>query len=152
MNWKTGIIFSIILCVLTVIVCIVIADELIGVEGTVGEAGINPDGEMEYVLNSNPAGGIICFAGLVLLPILFIRKLRVRYTLVNLPLYIAAWCFLDAIFGSSPKHGILSNVILIHGGILSAVLTAVVFWGVQAIVILAARGIVYLTSQRTKTE
>lgn len=155
MSWKSGIVISIILCILTVIVCIVIADEVIGIEGTVGNAEVTPDGSTEFTLNSgDPAGRIVFWCGLLILPLLFVRRLKVRYTLINFPLYFAAWYLLDAIFGNGAQHGILSNHMteLIHSDIFSAASTAVMLWGVQAIEIFIVSVLCSLIKKTKKSD
>jgi len=84
--------WTIVYGLLTVIVCLLIADGLIGVEGTIENYRELPDGSYEYMLNVTNRTGLIVFnVGLFLLPILFAAKVRPFYTFIHLPMFIAAW-------------------------------------------------------------
>ena len=104
-------------------------------------------------LNQPPAGtrlgAVLFWAGLVGLPLVFWRRVRWRYTVVDLPLYFLLYFPIDLAFGPAHTHTVLSG----HGFIafpaaLRAALTAAVFWGVQSLVYLAANAAARLLRRR----
>lgn len=102
--------FALLLGLCTVIVCLAIADGMIGVEGTIHDYTENEYGEISFTLHvKDPTGRIIFWAGLLLLPVLFARRVTAGSTWVNLPLYLLAWYLLSAIFGSHPNHRYLAH-------------------------------------------
>lgn len=78
---KQGYLYALIIGTLTVLVCMVIADGLIGIEGTMHDYKEFADGTHEFMLKvSDPAGRIIFRAGLLTIPVLFSGKTKVKYT------------------------------------------------------------------------
>lgn len=136
---RQGYVYAIIMGLLTVLVCMVIADGLIGIEGTIRDYKEFEDGYHEFTLKvSDPTGRYIFWIGLLSIPVLFSWKTKVRYTWVNLPLYFVAWYLCSWIFGESVKHRYLAHpaqgFISIGEGFTS-LWTTLLFWIVQAIVL-----------------
>lgn len=136
---KQGYIYAIILGLLTILVCLVIADGCVGIAGTIRDYKEFADGHHEFTLvTSNPTGRIIFWMGLLVLPLLFSGKTKVRYTWVNLPLYLAAWYVCLWIFGESVKHRYLAHPaqgFISFGDGFVSIGTTLLLWFVQAIVL-----------------
>lgn len=136
---KQGYIYALIIGMLTVLVCMVIADGFIGIEGTIHDYIEYADGHHEFALKvSDPTGRIIFWVGILGIPVLFSRKTKVRYTWVNLPLYLAAWYICSWVFGESVKHRYLAHPaqgFISFGNGFTSVTTTLLFWIVQAIVV-----------------
>lgn len=122
---KKIIINTIIMCVLTMFLCLYIADDILG-------------------LNQPPAKGhisvcanIIFWGSLLGVPLLFHKQIQWKYTVINLLLYFVLYFPLYEICGLKLTHAFLQR-----GGFLefpplwSAILVAVLFWGAQSIVLL----------------
>ena len=137
---KQGYLYAFIIGILTVLVCMVVADGLIGIEGTIHDYIEYPDGHHEFALKvSDPTGRIIFWSGLLAIPVLFSLKTKVRYTWINLPLYMAAWYICYFIFGESVKHCYLAHPaqgFISFGNEFTSVTTTLMFWIVQAMVLL----------------
>ncbi len=75
---------------LTVIICLAVADGMIGVAGTIGECEYNEQGELvSFALHvKDPTGRIIFWCGLLILPVLFSCAVHPRHTWIHLPLYL----------------------------------------------------------------
>ncbi|MBO5176695.1 MAG: hypothetical protein J6K15_09365 [Lachnospiraceae bacterium] len=142
---KQGYLYALIIGLLTVLVCMVIADGFVGIAGTIHDYKEFADGTHEFMLKvSDPTGRIIFWGGLLAIPMLFSLNTKVRYTWVNLPLYFVAWysCFL--IFGESVKHRYLAHPaqgFISFGNEFNSITTTLLFWIVQALVLLAARSL-----------
>ncbi len=81
-----GYIYATIMGVLTAIICLAIADGCIGVAGTIKDFEDLGNGYHTFTLStSNPTGRYIFWIGLLGLPVLFARKVKVKYTWANLP-------------------------------------------------------------------
>lgn len=107
---KKSYLLSLLLGLLTVIVCLAIADGMIGVIGTIGDYTEDEFGNVEFTLHvKDPTGRIIFGAGLILLPLIFGWFISPKHTWVNLPLYLLAWYILSAIFGSQVNHRFLAH-------------------------------------------
>ena len=147
MNKTQSYLFAFLLGLLTVIVCLAIGDGLIGVAGTLGECIYDESGEMiEYTVHvKDPTGKNIFWSGLLLFPVILAYWIRPRHTWINLPLFVAAWYVLSAIFGSHGNHYYLAHPA--RGFIslfdeLDPFMVAVFMWLTQLIVLLMVRGIV----------
>lgn len=153
---KQGYLYAVILGLLTVLVCMVIADGFIGIEGTIHDYIEYEDGTHEFMLKvSDPTGRIIFWTGLLFLPVLFSLKTKVNYTWINLPLYMAAWYICYAIFGESVKHRYLAHPaqgFISFGNEFTSVITTLFFWIVQALVLLAVHFINYIISKFVKRQ
>ncbi|MBE6568809.1 MAG: hypothetical protein E7658_01155 [Ruminococcaceae bacterium] len=141
--------FSFLLGLLTVIVCLALADGLIGVAGTIGDCIYDDAGELiEYTLHvKDHTGKIIFWVGLLLLPVIFACWIHPGHTWVNLPLFVLAWYVLSAIFGSHANHYYLAHpprgfIALFEE--FSPFLVAIRLWLIQLIVLLIVRGILKL--------
>lgn len=83
----------------------IIADGFVGIAGTIQDYKEYEDGTHEFTLKvSDLTGRIIFWIGILAIPLLFSLKTKVRYTWINLPLYLAAWYICSWIFGESVKH------------------------------------------------
>ena len=145
---KQGYLFAFIIGLLTVLVCMVVADGLIGIEGTIHDYIEYPDGHHEFSLKvSDPTGRIIFRLGLFCIPVLFAWKTKVKYTWINLPLYMAAWYICYFIFGESVKHRYLAHPaqgFISFGNEFTSVTTTLLFWIVQAIVLLIVHFLLFI--------
>ena len=149
MSSSKSYLFAFILGLLTVIICLAIADGLIGVAGTLGECIYDESGELiEYTLHiKDPTGKIIFWGGLLLLPVILAYWIRPRHTFINLPLFVLSWYVLSAVFGSHANHYFLSHP---ARGFISffeefdPFVVAVFLWLPQFIVLLFVRVIIHL--------
>ena len=149
MNKTKSYLFSFLLGILTVIICLAIGDGLIGVAGTLGECVYDESGELiEYALHvKDPTGKIVFGSGLLLLPVILSYWIRPRHTWINLPLFVLSWYILSAIFGSHANHYFLAHP---ARGFISffeefdPFIVAVFMWLTQLIVLLVVRGIIKL--------
>ena len=149
MNKTKSYLFSFLLGILTVIICLAIGDGLIGVAGTLGECVYDESGELiEYALHvKDPTGRIIFWSGLLLLPMILAYLIRPRHTWINLPLFVLSWYILSAIFGSHANHYFLAHP---ARGFISffeefdPFIVAIFMWLTQLIVLLVVRGIIKL--------
>jgi len=158
MNKTKSYLFSFLLGILTVIICLAIGDGLIGVAGTLGECVYDESGELiEYALHvKDPTGRIIFWSGLLLLPMILAYLIRPRHTWINLPLFVLSWYILSAIFGSHANHYFLAHP---ARGFISffeefdPFIVAVFMWLTQLIVLLVVKGIIKLIRKiRTRKE
>ena len=136
-----GYTYATIMGLLTSIICLAIADGCIGVAGTIKDFEELGNRYHTFTLStSDPTGRYIFWIGLLGLPVLFARKAKVKYTWVNLPIYLLAWYVCSGIFGESPKHRYLAHPargwITIGEG-LEPFSVMVMMWLVQAIVLWA---------------
>ena len=149
MNKTKSYLFSFLLGILTVIICLAIGDGLIGVAGTLGGCVYDESGELiEYALHvKDPTGRIIFWSGLLLLPMILAYLIRPRHTWINLPLFVLSWYILSAIFGSHANHYFLAHP---ARGFISffeefdPFIVAVFMWLTQLIVLLVVKGIIKL--------
>lgn len=145
---KRSYLLSTLLGLLTVIVCLAIADGMIGVEGTIGEYQEDEFGNVEFTLHvKDPTGRIIFWSGLLLLPLIFGWFISPGHTWVNLPLYLIAWYVLSAIFGSQVNHRFLahpSRGFIDFFSELDPFFTTLHLWIIQLIILLAVKGLQYL--------
>ena len=149
MNKTKSYLFSFLLGILTVIICLAIGDGLIGVAGTLGECVYDESGELiEYALHvKDPTGRIIFWSGLLLLPMILAYLIRPRHTWINLPMFVLSWYILSAIFGSHANHYFLAHP---ARGFVSffeefdPFIVAVFMWLTQLIVLLVVKGIIKL--------
>jgi len=147
MNRSKSYLSAFLLGLLTVIICLVIGDGLIGVAGTLGECIYDESGELiEYTLHiKDPTGKIIFWSGLLLLPVIPAYRIRPRHTWINLPLFVVAWYILSAVFGSHANHYFLAHP---ARGFISffeefdPFIVAVFMWLTQLIELLVIRGII----------
>lgn len=126
--------------ILTVIICMAVADGLIGIRGTVQNYVDLGNGYHSFDLAINdPTGKYVFWAGIIGIPILFSRKVRIKSTWINMPLFFVAWYVCTWIFGESPKHRYLghpsSGWISIGEG-LEPVGVMILFWLIQVLVLL----------------
>ena len=158
MNKTKSYLFSFLLGILTVIICLAIGDGLIGVAGTLGECVYDESGELiEYALHvKDPTGRIIFWSGLLLLPMILAYLIRPRHTWINLPLFVLSWYILSAIFGSHANHYFFAHP---ARGFISffeefdPFIVAVFMWLTQLIVLLVVKGIIKLIRKiRTRKE
>ena len=136
-----GYVYAVVMGLLTTIICLVIADGLIGVAGTIQDFEDLGNGYHTFTLStSDPTGRYIFWIGLIGLPVLFASKAKVKYTWVNLPIYLLAWYICSGIFGESPNHQYLAHPArgwLTIGEGLDPFSVMIMLWLVQAIVLWA---------------
>ncbi len=136
---KQGYVYAFIVGLLTVLVCMVVADGFIGIAGTIHDYKEFEDGHHEFTLKvSDPTGRIIFWIGILVIPMLFSLKTKVRYTWINLPLYLTAWYLCSWIFGESVKHQYLAHPargFISFGDEFVSVGTTLLFWVLQATVL-----------------
>ncbi len=153
---KQGYTYAVIMGLLTVFVCMVIADGFVGIAGTIHDYKELADGTHEFMLKvSDPTGRIIFRIGLLVIPVLFSLKTKVRYTWVNLPLYLVAWYICFWIFGESVKHQYLAHPaqgFISFGNEITSVTTTLLFWTVQAMVLLVARSLWFIIRKFVKKQ
>ena len=151
---KQGYVWAAIMGLLTILVCMVIADGMIGIEGTIHDYKELEDGTHEFMLKvSNPIGRIIFRFGLFGIPVLFALKTKVKYTWINLPLYMAAWYICYFVFGESVKHRYLAHPaqgFISFGNEFTSVTTTLLFWIVQAIVLLVVQFLCFIIRKFVK--
>ena len=133
--------YATVMGLLTAIICLAIADGCIGVAGTIKDFESLGNGYHTFALStSDPTGRYIFWIGLLVLPVLFARKVKVKYTWGNLPIYLLAWYTCSGIFGESPKHQYLAHPArgwLTIGEGLEPFSVMLMLWLVQAIVLWA---------------
>ena len=149
MNKTQSYLFAFVLGLLSVIVCLAVGDGLFGVAGTLGDCIYDESGELiEYTVHvKEHTGKIIFWSGLLLFPVILAYWIRPRHTWINLPLLVAAWYVLSAIFGSHGNHYYLAHPA--RGFIslfdeLDPFFVAVFMWLTQLIVLLVVRLIIKL--------
>ena len=155
MNKTKSYLFAFVLGLLTVIVCLAIGDGIFGVAGTLGDCIYDESGELiEYTVHVRDyTGKIIFWSGLLLFPVILAYWIRPRHTWINLPLFVAAWNVLSAIFGSHGNHYYLAHPA--RGFIslfdeLDPFFVAVFLWLTQLIVLLAVRGVIGIIRMITR--
>lgn len=126
--------------ILTVIICMAVADGFIGIRGTVQNYVDLGNGYHSFDLAINDlTGRYVFWAGIIGIPILFFGKVRIKSTWINMPLFFVAWYVCTWIFGESPKHRYLghpsSGWISIGEG-LEPVGVMRLFWLIQVLVLL----------------
>ena len=140
-NKVQGYTYAVIMGILTAIICLAIADGLIGVAGTIKDFKDLGNGYHEFTLStSDPTGRYIFWIGLLGLPVLFASKVTVKNTWVNLPRYLVAWYICSGLFGDSPNHQYLAHPArgwLTIGEGLEPFSVMIMLWLVQAIVLWA---------------
>lgn len=149
MNKPTSYLYTFLLGLLTVIICLVIGDGLVGVAGTLGDCIYDESGELiEYTLHvKDPTGKIIFWSGLLLFPVILAYWIRPRHIWINLPLFVLSWYVLSAIFGSHANHYFLAHP---ARGFISffeefdPFIVAVFMWLIQLTVLLVVRAIIKL--------
>ncbi len=149
MNKTQSYLYAFLLGLLTVIICLVIGDGLVGVAGTLGDCIYDESGELiEYTLHvKDPTGKIIFWSGLLLFPVILAYWIRPRHIWINLPLFVLSWYVLSAIFGSHANHYFLAHP---ARGFISffeefdPFIVAVFMWLIQLTVLLVVRAIIKL--------
>ena len=136
-NWKMGLIFAVIMGILTILLCLVVADGMIG---------LNHPPARKYI---EFIGAVVFWVGIIALPLIFHKWVKWRYTLLNLPLYFLLYFPICNVFDLKQEHLFLES-----GGFLplptfwGAIMAAVVFWSLQSLVYLIANIIFYAIKRR----
>lgn len=145
---KQGYGYAVIMGLFTILVCLVIADGVVGIEGVIRDYKEFEDGHHEFALvTSNPTGRIIFWIGLLGLPVLFYKKIKVRHAWINLPLYLVAWYSCSWMFGESVKHRYLAHPargFISFGDTFVSLWTTFLMWAVQAIVLWTVSGLCFM--------
>ncbi len=121
---KMNLIYVFIMGFLTILVSLAVAD------GVFGLGHLPADADKELL------GDIFFWGGLIILPLLFCKKVRWKYTLLNLPLYFLLYFPVYEMFGVRHYHKFLESGGFIGSPPLSAALVAVILWGIQSLVFL----------------
>ena len=133
-NRMMSIVYTIIMGLLTILLCLVVAD---------GEFGLNPPPARSHM------GIIVYWASIIVLPLLFYKRVSWRYTLLNLPLYFVLYFPVHRLYSNK-----LTSMFLDTGGFIAfpawgyAILVAVIFWGTQSTVYLITNIIFYVIRKR----
>lgn len=133
-NWKTSVIYTIIMGVLTILLCLVVAD---------GEFGLNPSPARSHM------GIVVYWISIIALPLLFYKRVPWRYTFLNLLLYFVLYFPVHKLYSNK-----LTSMFLDTGGFIAfpvwcyAALVAVVFWGTQSTIYLIGNIIYYVTRKK----
>lgn len=134
-----GLIFSAIMGILTILLCLVVADGMIG---------LNHPPARKYI---EFIGAVVFWVGIIALPLIFYKCVKWRYTLLNLPLYFLLYFPVCSVFGLKQEHLFLES-----GGFLSfpaswgAIVVSFLFWGLQSLVYLIAN-IIFCAIKKRKT-
>lgn len=156
MNKTKSYLFALLLGMLTVFVCLAVADGMLGIEGTIQNYVESSTGEITYELHVRDARGrIIFWGGLLILPMLFAPKVLPQRTWINLPLFAGSWYVLSAVFGSHANHRFLAHPA--RGFIsfyeeLDPFILAVFLWLVQLVILIAARAVIKVCLRRISAE
>ena len=129
-NHEKSIGFALVMGLLTMIFCLVIADGLLGIQGSRVDNG----GGTDYLDTDVKTGAIVFWIFLIGLPVLVAKCVRWVHTIPHLLLYFALYFPVSFHFGSSISHTFLDRAGLFSVTWLSALITAVVFWGVQSVI------------------
>ena len=139
-NTKMNLIFVCIMGVFTILISLVVADGVFGLNQPPAKA------TRELV------GFLFFWCGMIILPLLFYKRVKWRDTLLNLPLYFLLYFPVYNMFGLKLTHSFLKG-----GGFFAfpsyvgAILVAVVFWGIQSLVFLVIN-IVSFAIRKAKTK
>lgn len=139
-NWKMGLILGCIMGILTILMSLVVADGVFGLN--------QPPARATRAL----VGFLFFWCGMIVLPLLFYKGVKWRYTLQNLLLYFLLYFPISEMFGFQHEHYFLEA-----GGFISfptywgAILVAIMFWGIQSFVFLAVN-IISFAVRKVKTK
>jgi len=131
-NRKMSLIFGCVMGVLTILISLVVADGIFGLKQPPAKA------TRELV------GFLFFWCGMIVLPLLFYKKVKWRHTLQNLLLYFLLYFPTYEVFGLKHTHFFLET-----GGFITfpsywgGILVAVIFWGIQSIMFLIINSISY---------
>jgi len=122
-QWKQGVLWALLMGVLTVLFCLVLADGVLHMNGWSGGQNTLP-------------GRIVFWVFLVGLPLLFWKKVQWRHTLINLALYFLLYFPVSAFFGGHHDHTFLEDLggFIAFPAYFNAGLMTAIFWGVQSAV------------------
>ncbi len=135
---KSSLLYTLIMGLMTVSLSLAVADGVFGLSQLPADAGRELVGE------------VFLWCGLILLPLLFFKKLKWKYTLLNLPLYFILYFPVYDFFGVRHYHKFLESGGFIGSPPLSAALVAVSFWVIQSIVLLLCGLISYAVKKLKK--
>ena len=137
-NRLISIVYTIIMGILTILLCLVVAD---------GEFGLNPPPARSHM------GIVVYWVSIIVLPLLFYKCVPWRYTFLNLLLYFVLYFPVHELYSNN-----LTSMFLDTGGFIAfpvwwyAALVSVVFWGTQSIVYLITNVISYIIRKRKQHE
>lgn len=140
-----NVLWALLMGLVTMITCLFVAERILGVSGFVTYVEYTPEGYMLAGLNPHIKIGLwfrrIC---LVLIPLLFSRKVRWRYTWVNFFVFFFLYFPMRELAGQWPGMGYLGEggSILPLPWILNPIIMMFHFWGVQSLVYLVHHAIV----------
>lgn len=91
------------------------------------------------------------WSGMIVLPLLFYKRIKWRNTFLNLPLYFLLYFRIYDMFGLKLTHSFLERCgFFAFPSYMGAILVAVVFWGIQSIVFLVINIICYVVRKKQK--
>lgn len=146
--------WALLMGLVTMILCLFVAERILGVSGYVVSVEYGSDGEMLSAVNPHIKIGLwfrrIC---LVVIPLVFAKKVRWRYTWVNLFLFFGLYFPFRALAGQWPAMGYLGD-----GGsflpipwILNPIIMMFHFWGVQSLFFLVYNTFQFVRKKIKKT-
>lgn len=143
--------WAILMGIVTMILCLFVAERILGVSGFVISVEYRPDGEILSRVNPHLKIGLwfrrVC---LVLIPLIFSRKVRWRYTWVNFFVYFFLYFPIRAIVGYWPAMGYLADNtgFLALPWILNPIFMMCHFWLVQSAVFAVVNFVRFLWRKR----
>lgn len=135
-----NVIWAILMGIVTMLLCLFVAERYLGVSGFVMDVSYSPDGDMFARLNPNLKLGLwFRRVFLIVIPLLFMNKVRWRYTWVNFFVFFFLYFPMREIAGQWPCMGYLGTPtgMLSLPWIVNPLIMMVHFWGVQSLVYLA---------------
>lgn len=136
---KKSIVNAVIMGITTSLMCLVLADGILGLNRYGGSVG------------RGIPGAVVFWVFLIGLPLLFSRWTKWRYTLIDLPIYFLLYFPLAEFFGYKWNHELLRrNGLFYFPDWCNALLVAVMFFIVQSFVFLVYNIIVYFLKKEKK--
>lgn len=137
--WLRSVLWSLLMASVTIVLCLIVAERFLGITGFVKSVEYGPNGGMEWLVDPHLKIGVwFRRIFLLVIPLVFYRKVPWPYTLIHPILYTAAYFPIREVIGVWPAMGFLA-----HGGgflnippILTAIMMALYFWSAQSLVYL----------------
>ena len=126
--------YTILMGTLTILLCLVVVD---------GEFGLNPPPARSHM------GIVVYWVSIIVLPLLFYKRVPWRYTFLNLLLYFVLYFPVHKLYSNS-----LTSMFLDTGGFIAfptwwyAALVSSAFWGIQSVVYLITNAVFYIIQKR----
>lgn len=132
-----NVLWALLMGLITIILCLFVAERILGVSGFVKSVSYLESGDIQFTIIPHIKNGLwFRRVFLVVIPLLFVSKVRWRYTWVNLFLFIGLYFPLKALAGQWPVMGYLgdNSGILALPQIVNPFIMAFHFWGIQSLV------------------